>query len=528
MEPVHYVYLCGVAAIVVSMILRTNVVVAAIIATLAVAAAFSGDVIIAITAVFNSSLVAAKELFSIFLVIAFMTALLNALRSLGADQKMVSPLRHVVGNGHMAFLVLASVTYVISLFFWPTPAVPLVVATLLPAAIVAGLSPIGAAMAMAIAGQGMALSSDYVIRVAPSISARAAGLPDATAMVADKALVMSLITGAVALTLGYLAIRRTIKAPDRQHLSIWLTGSPAGEGIAEQRRRIARIGSFNKSVLALRAAPEAAAAEKPARLPPGNAELTGDGTLALDGTVGSLDVVGQGRWPNVLALLTPVVFLSLIAYMLAPKFVPGLSSLKGGEAAALVGGTATLLMLFATFACNGRKAIHIAADHIVDGLVFAFRAMGTVLPIAGFFFLGSSETSGTILGLPAGVAGPALLFEAIQSMQHLIPHSATAIAFGVLVVGIITGIDGSGFSGLPLTGALAGALAPVANADPTTLAAIGQIGSIWTGGGTLVAWSSLIAIAGFVRVPVLELVRALFLPVVAGLFVATLAAVVLW
>ena len=105
---------------------------------------------------------------------------------------------------------------------------------------------------------------------------------------------------------------------------------------------------------------------------------------------------------------------------------------------------------------------------------------------------------------------------------------ATAIAFGVLVVGIITGIDGSGFSGLPLTGALAGALAPVANADPTTLAAIGQIGSIWTGGGTLVAWSSLIAIAGFVRVPVLELVRALFLPVVAGLFVATLAAVVLW
>ncbi|NEV03160.1 hypothetical protein FNJ47_48070, partial [Bradyrhizobium sp. UFLA 03-164] len=41
-----------------------------------------------------------------------------------------------------------------------TPAVPLVSAVLLPAAIAAGLSPLGGAIAIAIAGQGMALSSD--------------------------------------------------------------------------------------------------------------------------------------------------------------------------------------------------------------------------------------------------------------------------------------------------------------------------------------------------------------------------------
>ena len=34
------------------------------------------------------------------------------------------------------------------------------------------------------------------------------------------------------------------------------------------------------------------------------------------------------------------------------------------------------------------------------------------------------------------------------------------VAFGVLIVGMITGIDGSGFAGLPLTGSLSGALAP--------------------------------------------------------------------
>jgi hypothetical protein len=54
------------------------------------------------------------------------------------------------------------------------------------------------------------------------------------------------------------------------------------------------------------------------------------------------------------------------------------------------------------------------------------------------------------------------------------------------------------------------------------------MGAVWTGGGTLIAWSSLIAVAGFARVSVLETVRALLLPVLAGLFVATVCAVLFW
>jgi hypothetical protein len=61
--------------------------------------------------------------------------------------------------------------------------------------------------------------------------------------------------------------------------------------------------------------------------------------------------------------------------------------------------------------------------------------------------------------------------------------------------------------------------------SPETLAAIGQMGNIWSGGGTLVAWSSLIAVAGFARVSVLELARMCFIPVVTGLLIATVFAV---
>ena len=64
--------------------------------------------------------------------------------------------------------------------------------------------------------------------------------------------------------------------------------------------------------------------------------------------------------------------------------------------------------------------------------------------------------------------------------------------------------------------------------DAATLAAVGQMGAVWTGGGTLIAWSSLIAVTGFARVPVMEAVRMLLVPVVTGLVVSTFCAVLLW
>ena len=89
-----------------------------------------------------------------------MTSLLNALKALKSDILMVRPFRLLMKNGPVSYLLLAAITYFISLFFWPTPAVPLVCAVLLPAAIAAGLPPIVGAAAIAVAGQGMALMND--------------------------------------------------------------------------------------------------------------------------------------------------------------------------------------------------------------------------------------------------------------------------------------------------------------------------------------------------------------------------------
>ncbi len=504
----HWIYLLGMVVIIAVMIFRKNVVVPAVAATFLTAWVYTESLATGLSSVFNASLVAAQELFSIFLIIALVTALLGGLRAMGADERMVVPFQRMMRNGTIAFGVIFGVTYVISLFFWPTPAVPLIGAILLPAAIRAGLPAMAGAMAIAIAGQGMALSSDYVIQVAPGLSAVSAGVDTGT--VADRALVLSLITGAVAITIVFLQIRKQIVAPDPRLLDHW--------------ERVGEDGSLVQ---------EFAEAKVEVGFADGDDRRSGVPASGRPGapTINFGDEVENGvpvKRSKAFAIIVPVVFGALVAYMALGKFTDVVPETSGGDAAGLVGGTAAVLLLACTLVLDGRNALETCATHVVDGLVFAFKAMGVVIPIAGFFFIGNADFAGRIMSLGEGETAPGFLFDLVAGVQDAIPNSPVVVGFGMLLIGMATGLDGSGFSGLPLTGSLSGALGPAANVDIETLAAIGQMGAIWTGGGTLIAWSSLLAVAGFCRVPVLDLVRHLFLPVVAGLVVSTIAAVIIF
>jgi hypothetical protein len=307
-------------------------------------------------------------------------------------------------------------------------------------------------------------------------------------------MILSLITGFIALGLTYWKVRGTILPPSSLHLVRW----QARASNEAELHEIEEQGSFDKAALA-----RGTVHDEPEHA-----------------TVG-----GAGR---LFAVLTPIVFGIVVALMVLPRLGVPLPTLRGGDAAALIGGAAALLMLGATLAqCGPRQMLETSADHITDGFVFAFRAMGSVLPIAGFFFLGAGETAASVFGGNAATT-PSLLFDLVRAAEAWIPHNHILVGFGVLIVGMVTGIDGSGFSGLPLTGALSGALGPQVGLDPASLAAIGQMGAIWTGGGTLIAWSSLIAVAGFARVPVLKLVQLMMVPVLVGLAVSTTLGVLLW
>lgn len=537
----HWVYLIGVVTILGTMLARKNIVVPAVAFTFLTAIVFKESLAGGLTAVFNASLVSAQELFSIFLIIALVTGMLGALQALGADTKMVAPFRPVMRNGHLAFWTLAAVTYLISLFFWPTPAVPLIGAVLIPVAIGAGLRPMAVAFTIAVAGQGMALSSDFVIRVAPGLSATAAGV-DADS-VANRGMVLSLIVGVTALVIGYLLEMRRMRPPSAVWLEEWEAGdvetqaaedsvvehSPTiGHGVALHDAHVTTatgggsMGAEHVGGGAGTATLEAAPEEPPA----GNDRPSLSGRPQSSGPTD-----GAPAWAStVFAIAVPAAYLILIGYLVYSLSQNGTDDgLKGGDAAALVGGIAAMTIFLAAFAEGRKTFLERSAEHVVDGLVFAFKAMGVVLPIAGFFFIGNGDFAGRILGVApnedGSQAGPAFLFDLVLHGQSHIPENAFITAFGILIIGMVAGLEGSGFSGLPLTGSLAGTLGPVTGVDPETLAAIGQMGNIWSGGGTLVAWSSLIAVAGFARVPVLELARRCFFPVVTGLVLATVVAV---
>ncbi|HEX5533536.1 MAG TPA: hypothetical protein VFX33_07325 [Actinomycetales bacterium] len=526
MTVAHWVYLAGLASLILVMITRRNVVVPAVFMTFLTAWVFTGSLVTGLSSVFRASLTAAGELFSIFLIIALVTALLGALRAIGAEQRMVAPFRKLMVNGPIAYLVLFVVTYVFSLFFWPTPTLALIAAILLPAAIRAGLSPMAGAIAIAIAGQGMALASDYVIGVAPSLSASGAGVP--ASEIADRALVISWIVGGVAMSMSYvLTVRPAFVESllDRMRTAaggLFPRVAPAAAGV-EAGVSSSIAGSVEGSRLSeVTMQRTATAVETPA-------VDTGGATTPVEvgfdeGPAPRLDCRRRSR---MFAVLVPSAFGALLVYMLLGRFTD-VVEVEDGAGAGLVGGMAALLLLLVSMSSEGFKSLESCANHVVDGLAFAFKAMGIVIPIAGFVFMGISDFSGRIMALPEAQAAPAFLFDAIRSVEGSIPHNPVIIMLAMLLAGMMVGLDGSGWPGLPLTGSLSEALSPAAGVDTATLAAIAQNGASWTGGGTLVIWSSLIAVATFCGVSVVELARKLFLPVVTGLVVATLLAGVIW
>ncbi|MGY1620917.1 hypothetical protein ACI789_01825 [Geodermatophilus sp. SYSU D00965] len=556
MTAAHWVYLAGVASLIVVMLLRKNVIVPAVIATLVTTWLYTGDFLNGLGSVFSASMVATTELLNIFLVLTVVTALLGALRAIGADRRMIAPLARLMKNGPISYITLFAATYLLSLVFWPTPTLALLAAILLPAAIAAGLSPLGAAMAIAIAGQGMALASDYVIGVAPGLSASGAGVP--AGAIADRALVLSWVVGGVAITMTYFLHVRN------GSIAALLPGS---RGRASRRDAVALLPAREMDLsevpvtvgtalttkgepLRVRTAPVTGAASGDGSGSGNGAD--GDGSGPAGGTgnghgpasgnghgpaagnghvpaddVDALPAPARARRARLFAIAVPVAFAVLVLYMLLGKVTDLVPEVEAGWGAALVGGLALVLMLAVTIS-SGSNGLERAGEHFVDGLVFAFKAMGVVIPVAGFVLVGISDFAGRIMLLPEDAEAPGFLFDAISSGERFIPDNPVVVMFAMLLAGMLIGLDGSGWAGLPFTGSMADAFATSTGGDTATLAAIAQNAAGWTGGGTLLIWSSLIAVAGLTGVPVTTLARKLFVPVVTGLVLSVVVAAVIW
>jgi hypothetical protein len=456
----HGVYVLFVIGIVATMMLRRDTSLLCIVGIAALGLTATGSVTAAVGGVFGSFIYAMTELLPTILVICIIVAMSRVLTETGINETMIRPIASLVRTPALAYWVIGIVMMIISWFFWPSPAVALIGAVMLPVALRVGLPAIGAAVAMNLFGHGIALSGDFVIQGAPTLTAKAAGLPVAEVMSASVPLVI--VMGTVTTLTAFWYLSKDMKS-GALHVNPEETALPS----ASRDAAFARLSPWLR---------------------------------------------------NGLAALVPLLFLLDVLAMFA-------LDLKGGDATALIGGTALLILLAVTLLAHKQAGLEQVTTHLIQGFQFGFRVFGPVIPIAAFFYMGDSGLV-KVFGetLPNGSHG--IVNDLGVALAHTIPIGKEVAALALTAIGVITGLDGSGFSGITLAGSLAQLFATALGSGAATLTALGQIAAIWVGGGTIIPWALLPA-AAICGVDPFELARRNLYPVAIGLLVTTMVAMFL-
>ena len=446
----HYIYMIFIVVILLTMMLKKDTIVPCILGVFALAIYYTHDIVFSVGAIFNSLIIALSELGPIILIIAAMMALSKVLEDNDTIELIVKPFTKVIKNRTTAFFTVGLAMLILSWFFWPSPSTALVGAVFLPIAMRVGLPAIGVAVSLNLFGHGLALSTDYVIQGAPSITAGAAGIP--VQSVIQEGTILYWTMAIVTIGIAYYMLMKDIK----------------------------------------------------------NNKLE----------VQEVEPVSENKKFNIKAKIASV----LVAVSFALDiWAMSVFELRGGDATALLGGTAAFLIMVICIMNHGKKSLERVSECITEGFVFGIRIFGPIIPIAAFFYMGESGPLQSLLGSTVTQA-PALLGDIGMFLANTVPMNKFMIATVQTIVGFITGLDGSGFSGIALNGSLAQVFGTAVGTNVGALTALGQIAGIWTGGGTLVPWA-LIPAAAICGVSPYELAKRNLIPVTIGLAVTTLVAI---
>ena len=198
------------------------------------------------------------------------------------------------------------------------------------------------------------------------------------------------------------------------------------------------------------------------------------------------------------------------------------SKLQGGDATALIGGTAVFVLSLVSIFTYKKDSLEKITANLVKGLQFGFKIFGIVIPIAAFFYLGDSAIN-DIFGKILQANSNGIVNDLGVALSNIVPMSKVVSAGTITIVGAITGLDGSGFSGIPLVGSIARIFSTSLGGGIATLTALGQIAGIWVGGGTIIPWA-VIPVAAICGVDPFDLAKKNIKPVIIGLAVTTIVA----
>ena len=423
-----------------------------------------GSLIGGIMVAFNSIMAATTDLLNIILVIALVVMMTKAMEDMGSDRLMVIPIRRLLGNAYVSFWVVGFAMLILSWFIWPTPAVALLGALVVPLAVVSGLPPMTAAMALSIFGKGVGLSSDFVIQGSPAVTAKLTKIPIDQIISASVPVWLAVSITAIAVT-SFLAIR-AIRA--------------SKQGVPDKH-----ASSISSEDMQKRA----------------------------ENAAGLVHASAIGK---VMAWIIPISLFADIYFMIA-------LGLRGGKATALIGGTVLMLTMASCIFQYKDQAFAKAMDHARAGWMFSVRVFGPVVIIAGFFWLGGDSIK-EILG---DKNAQGLMFDWGYWVAAHVPINKFMVAVVVTIASMLAAFDGSGYAAIPLGASISMALGKAINANIAVLSVQAQMAAIWTG-ATLVPWGFLAVTAAVAGVDPKDLARrnvwATLIGLAAGIVITTFLA----
>lgn len=447
----HYIYILFMVAALVTMIMKKESVVPCILGIFTLGLYYNRSLVGALGSVFTALGVALNELGSVIIIIGIMVALSKALEESKSIDFMVGPISKIVKNPTGAFFISGIFMLLMSWFFWPSPATALVGAIFLPIAIKAGLPAIGLAMAINLFGHGMALSTDFIIQGAPSITSGSAGI--GVNEIISEGMILYIVMSVVTIGVAFYMLRKDLKS-------------------GELKNKIVKTNDVEVKDVSLRA-----------------------------------------------KISIGLVIIAFIADIIAMyKF-----NLKGGDATGLLGATALGLIIIINFMNNPKTTLDKVTNQLVEGFVFGIKIFAVIIPIAAFFYMGDMSLV-TVFGDVLTEGSQGILGDIGLALSQAVPFNKVAAACIETIVGGITGLDGSSFSGMSLAGSTASVFGVAINAKVGTLAALGQIAATWVGGGCIVPWA-LAPAAAICGVKPAELAKRNFIPVMVGLVVTTIVAI---
>jgi hypothetical protein len=452
-------YFAFIILIIVAIILKKKPILLSAVGLLAVGTGESRSLFQGIESAFRALLATATDFLPIILLIGLVVAMTNMLKETGIDTVLSKPFLRL-RRAWLIYWIFGLTLWVLALFLWPTPAVTLLGAVVLPTLGSTRLNPLGLAVGLCIFGEGMGLSGDYIIQGAPGLLAKSAGI--GVEQVIEASIPLVLGSGLVTSLFGFWQFKR---------LNQNLPETGKGEAVLINHKEDMEPARANQ-----------------------RQSITAPGEEQAD-----------SRKRKFLALAIGFIFLFAVVWLLH-------EGLRGDGATAVTGGITILAIILGTLAWNYKTALNSFVRYIQEGMRFSMEVFAPIVVIAGFFLLGTQAGSENILLR----SGPGYLEQLAVILSQMIPLNAFSCSLIIILAAALGAMSGSGFSALPFVGGIAAALGKTAGLPVIQLAVLGQVAAIWTD-STIIPWGFPAVVSAVTGTDAGNIVRHNVLPWLAAL-----------